>query len=195
MEKKTVFPTETSIIARLHAKDQKLFKTFRRANTLVRGMYRVGLAQLLGFGRAICLLTMKGRKTGLTRKVPVEYQRYHTGVMTVVAARGANTHWLLNILANPQIHVQAGFRKFQAQAKVITDPAIVFEHLEWYMQHHPSLAKQFFGWDKKNPDHKLWIENDQGEKSPGPGYDGIKSLAKQLRLVQLIPDSVETPSK
>ena len=59
-------------------------------------------------GRAICVASMKGAKSGTVRHVPLMYVPYKDGVILVASLGGAPKHptWYFNIVANPDIDVQ-----------------------------------------------------------------------------------------
>lgn len=77
------------------------------------------------FGGFILLLTTTGRKSGLPRHTPLEYRReVGTGHMVIMAGWGGHTDWRRNIEANPHVHVQAGWNKFEAFAERLTDAEV-----------------------------------------------------------------------
>jgi deazaflavin-dependent oxidoreductase (nitroreductase family) len=59
-------------------------------------------------GRDICVVTMKGAKTGATRHIPLMYVPYENGVILVASLGGAPKHpvWYHNLIANPDVEVQ-----------------------------------------------------------------------------------------
>jgi deazaflavin-dependent oxidoreductase (nitroreductase family) len=65
------------------------------------------------------VMTVKGRKTGASRSVTLLY--YETrGTYYVVGSNGGRPHqptWLLNVRANPMVHVQVGAARFDANAR------------------------------------------------------------------------------
>lgn len=70
-------------------------------------------------GRPVVLLTMRGAKTGATRKVPV-MRVEHDGVYAAVASLGGaprNPAWYHNLVANPRVELQDGAvrREFTAR--------------------------------------------------------------------------------
>lgn len=58
-------------------------------------------------GRDICVVTMKGAKSGATRHVPLMYVPYQNGVLLVASLGGAPKHpvWYHNLVANPDVEV------------------------------------------------------------------------------------------
>jgi deazaflavin-dependent oxidoreductase (nitroreductase family) len=64
------------------------------------------------------LLTTTGRKTGLARTVPLPYFEHPEGFMVVASFAGNpnNPAWYENLVANPNVEVQMGSRRFRATA-------------------------------------------------------------------------------
>ena len=72
--------------------------------------------------RPVVMLTMRGRKTGALRKVPL-MRVEHDGVYAAVASKGgAPDHpvWYRNLLAHPRITLQDGTRSWTAVAREVT---------------------------------------------------------------------------
>ncbi|MHA1838537.1 MAG: nitroreductase family deazaflavin-dependent oxidoreductase [Candidatus Ranarchaeia archaeon] len=182
-----MYPWHDGIIGKMLQGNPRLLWWFTRLNSLVRKLYRWRLATIFGLGFAICLLTVKGRKTGLPRHVPLEYHFYHTGVMTLLSSRGKQAQWAKNILADDRVHVDLGFKQFDAKAKIIDDAHVVFEHLLWYIRKVPWLARSFLGYNVWKPRHRIWDVTAEGKIVPGPGYAAIMALAERLIVVQLYP--------
>ncbi len=81
-------------------------------------------------GMAVVVYTIRGRKSGLLRRVPL-MRVEHEGVYAAVASKGgAPEHpaWYGNITANPEVSVQDGDRHFDGVAREI-DGA---ERDEWW---------------------------------------------------------------
>jgi deazaflavin-dependent oxidoreductase (nitroreductase family) len=98
--------------------------------------YAIGLGPLLG--RYVLLLTTIGRKSGLKRVTPLQYEEQN-GVIYVGAARGAKADWFRNIVANPQVVVRVRNRQFSAQAEAITDTKQIADFLELRLARHPRM--------------------------------------------------------
>jgi deazaflavin-dependent oxidoreductase (nitroreductase family) len=98
-----------------------------------RILYAIGLGPLIG--RIILLLTTTGRKSGLKRVTPVQYEeidgKYYLG-----AARGLKADWVRNIQANPSVEVQVKNRRFAGSAEMVTDPIRIADFLEVRLQRH-----------------------------------------------------------
>lgn len=75
------------------------------------------LGKLLG--REICVVTMKGARTGRTRNLPLMYVPYGEGVILVASLAGApkNPSWYYNLVAHPDIDVQVGDRRIKLRAR------------------------------------------------------------------------------
>lgn len=72
-------------------------------------------------GRPVVLLTMRGAKTGATRKVPV-MRVEHDGVYAVVASLGGSPkhpQWYFNVLAQPLVELQDGAEKHDYLAREV----------------------------------------------------------------------------
>lgn len=101
-----------------------------------RVLYAIGLGPLVG--KIILLLTTTGRKSGLKRVTPLQYEKigeeYYVG-----AARGVQADWVQNIQALPQVEVRVGAKRFQGTAEVVTDPSRFADFLEVRLQRHPRM--------------------------------------------------------
>lgn len=72
-------------------------------------------------GRDICVVTMKGARSGKTRHIPLMYVPYLEGesVLLVASLGGAPRHptWYYNLVANPDITVQVRERSLSLRAR------------------------------------------------------------------------------
>jgi deazaflavin-dependent oxidoreductase (nitroreductase family) len=93
-----------------------------------------------GPGGVVLLLTTTGRKSGLPRSTPLQYEEYNDRVY-VASARGQQSDWYRNILANPSVHVQIQQREFDALAEPITDPVCIADFLEERLRRHPVMVR------------------------------------------------------
>ncbi len=103
---------------------------------LIKSLYRLGLAPVLG--RMILLLTTTGRRSGLSRVTPLQYEELD-GAIYVGSARGAKADWFRNILANPKVRLQVGRRHFDGVAEAVTDPCRIADFLELRLRRHPRM--------------------------------------------------------
>jgi F420H(2)-dependent quinone reductase len=78
-----------------------IWKIMSRLNQRMVANYRKGF----GPTRMVLLLTTIGRKSGLPRVTPLQYEEIE-GVYYLGSARGAQADWYRNILANPQVQIQ-----------------------------------------------------------------------------------------
>jgi len=88
--------------------EEKLRSAFRPINSLMLGMWRLGLGQFIniwpeGIGR-IMVIGHTGRKTGLRHQSPVNYTLVD-GEIYCVAGYGKRADWYRNLLANPIVDV------------------------------------------------------------------------------------------
>ena len=95
-----------------------------------------------GFGptRMVLLLTTTGRKSGLPRVTPLQFEEVD-GEYYVASVRGQEADWYKNILANPNVHVQIRRREFDAIAEPITDPERITGFLELRLRRHPFMIR------------------------------------------------------
>jgi deazaflavin-dependent oxidoreductase (nitroreductase family) len=99
--------------------------------------YALGLGPV--FGQVVLLLTTTGRKSGLARVTPLQYEE-ENGVIYVGAARGQKADWFRNLVADPHVEVQVGARRFYGLAEPITDPARIADFLELRLRNHPRMV-------------------------------------------------------
>jgi deazaflavin-dependent oxidoreductase (nitroreductase family) len=99
-------------------------------------LYALGLGPLIG--RLILLLTTTGRRSGLPRVTPLQYEKID-GSICVASIRGVRADWIQNILANPRVKVQLKSCQFEGTAQLITDPIRIAEFLELRLERHPRM--------------------------------------------------------
>lgn len=101
-----------------------------------RVLYAIGLGPLIG--RIILLLTTTGRRSGMKRVTPLQYEMigadYYLG-----AARGVKADWVRNIQTNPQVGIRVGAKHLQGTAEVITDPSKFADFMEVRLERHPRM--------------------------------------------------------
>ena len=75
-------------------------------------------------GRDLLLLNTIGAKSGEQRTNPVAFVRDGERLIVIASKGGAPTNpdWYYNLKANPQVVVEVGTEKFQAQATVAEEP-------------------------------------------------------------------------
>jgi deazaflavin-dependent oxidoreductase (nitroreductase family) len=103
-----------------------------------RTAYALGLSRLIG--RFVLLLTTTGRRTGLERVTPLQYELIN-GSYYVAAARGVRTDWLKNIEARPQVEIRVGTLRMQCHAEIILDEDRTLEFLNIRLERHPHMIR------------------------------------------------------
>jgi len=76
--------------------------------------------RLLPMPRGFVLLTVTGRRTGLTRRRPVRAVR-RDNTFYAVAVLGERSDWLRNVRANPTMGLKVGGRTHEGQAREVAD--------------------------------------------------------------------------
>lgn len=133
---------ENLLMTRLVPKDNPgmLFKWLFKVPIL---FYRIGLPL---FGDFILLLTTTGRRSGKKRYTPLEYRREKgSGYFVVTAGWGGRTDWVKNLRANQIVHVQAGWRHFDARAESLTDEEVT-AWLAYAVKVNPGSLKIWSRW-------------------------------------------------
>lgn len=100
-------------------------------------LYAIGLGPL--YGRLVLLLTTTGRKTGLPRVTPLQYEEVD-GAFYVASALGDGSDWFRNIVADPHVAVRVRSRSFAGIAEPITDVRRVADFLEYRLERHPKMV-------------------------------------------------------
>ncbi|MHA2248535.1 MAG: nitroreductase family deazaflavin-dependent oxidoreductase [Candidatus Hodarchaeales archaeon] len=152
-EKKIILPKSGTYFYRLmHHKGKELprsYKWFRRLNKIVVPLYRLRILPFFGFGWIILLLITMGRRTGKTRRTPVEFHRIDE-VIHIAAGRGEKTDWVRNVRTNPEkVKVQVGFRSFQPRVEIVENILEKVKFIEWMIENTPREAEMGFGWNSK----------------------------------------------
>ena len=98
--------------------------------------YKIGLGPLIG--RFVLLLTTTGRRTGLQRVTPLQYEVID-GVFHIGAVFGMKTDWVRNIQADPRVQVRVKNKFFYGHAEIYTDPEKIADFIEYRMSKHPRL--------------------------------------------------------
>lgn len=101
-----------------------------------RVLYAIGLGPLVG--KIVLLLTTTGRKSGLERVTPLQYEEID-GKIHLGAARGLKADWVRNIEKDARVKVRVKSRKFNGTAEVVSDPERIADFLEVRLQRHPRM--------------------------------------------------------
>lgn len=145
-------------------------RLYKFLNKPPRIAYALGLGPLIG--RLVLLLTTRGRKTGLLRVTPLQYEQIE-GKYYVGSAFGTRTDWYKNILADPGVRVRVGRKEFKAFAETSTDPVRIADFLDYRLAHHPHMIGMML----------------RAEGLPSsPSRQDLESLAEDKALVILHPE-------
>jgi deazaflavin-dependent oxidoreductase (nitroreductase family) len=135
-----------------------------------RTLYALGLGPIVG--RIILLLTTTGRRSGLKRVTPLQYEKigedYYVG-----SARGVRSDWVRNIQACQQVEVRVGSKQFTGTAEVVTDPCKFADFIELRLARHPGMIGFIMETAHGLPRH--------------PSREQLKELAKAEAFVILHP--------
>ncbi len=101
-------------------------------------LYVIGLGPI--YGRLVLLLTTTGRRSGLPRVTPLQYEEIN-GSIYVASARGTKADWYRNIVANPKVNIQVKGRQFDGEAEPVTDPERIADFLEYRLARHPRMIR------------------------------------------------------
>jgi len=107
------------------------------AQNLHRLLYAAGLGPVVG--KIILLLTTTGRKSGLPRVTPLQYECID-GDYCLGAARGLHADWVRNIQADPRVSVRVKRLRFDGKAEIVTDVSKIADFLEVRLQRHPLMV-------------------------------------------------------
>ena len=112
------------------------WRKIKPAQNLHRLLYSIGLGPIVG--RIILLLTTTGRKSGLARTTPLQYELID-GKYCLGAARGKSADWVRNIEANPKVLVRVKRLNFSGTARVSSDVNEIVGFLETRLVRHPLM--------------------------------------------------------
>jgi len=116
--------------------DKTIYHRIKGLNALMTNNYKRGI----GPARVVLLLTTTGRKSGLPRVTPLQYEQVD-GDYYIASARGADADWFKNILADPKVLVQIKNQEFDAIAEPVTDPNRIADFIEMRLQRHPVMIR------------------------------------------------------
>ena len=114
-----------------------LISGFGRLNTWIYKLTGGRLMHTFGGGE-VCIVTMKGAKSGKIRDIPLMYIPHGDGVLLVASMGGAPMHptWYHNLVANPDIEVAFKEHKMKLRARRAT-PAEKVEHWATCCKYYP----------------------------------------------------------
>jgi len=113
---------------------------------MMRSLNRLAVKRLKtgkGGPKFVLLLTTTGRKSGLPRQTPLQFEVVD-GEYVLGSARGLGADWVQNILACPQVTVEAGGRMFAATAEVLSDTAKIADFFMLRLQRRPLMMRMMF---------------------------------------------------
>lgn len=113
-----------------------IYHRMKTLNARMVANYRRGI----GPTRMVLLLTTTGRKSGLPRVTPLQYEEVD-GDYYIASARGEEADWFKNILANPNVHVQIKAREFDAVGEPVTDPKRIADFMVLRLRRHPIMIR------------------------------------------------------
>ena len=115
---------------------QTIYHRMKALNARMAANYQRGI----GPTGVVLLLTTTGRKSGLPRTTPLQFEEVD-GKYYIASARGQEADWFKNLLANPQVRVQVGKKEFAASAEPVTDPRRIADFLELRLRRHPRMVR------------------------------------------------------
>ena len=103
-----------------YRRTRRFVKLFARLNVLIYRLSGGRLMHTFG-GCEICLVKMKGAKSGTVRWMPVMYVPYRHGIIIVASLGGAPKHpvWYYNLLAHPEIEVLVKDKRMSLRARQV----------------------------------------------------------------------------
>lgn len=117
-------------------KKKKTFSFWKILKYPPQFLYAIGLGPI--YGRVVLLLTNIGRKSGLPRVTPLQYEEMD-GCIYVASARGTKADWYRNIVANPKVNIRVRTRQFDGAAETVTDPGRIADFLEYRLSKNPRM--------------------------------------------------------
>ena len=99
-------------------------------------LYAIGLGPV--YGRLVLLLTTTGRKSGLPRVTPLQYEELDGNIM-IASARGTKADWYRNIVNNPEVNIRVKSCQFAGIAEPITDPQRIADFLQYRLSKNPRM--------------------------------------------------------
>lgn len=113
-----------------------IYHRMKALNSRMMANYKRGI----GPTRVVMLLTTTGRKSGLPRVTPLQYEKVD-GDYYIASARGRDADWFKNICASPNVHVQIRNIEFDAIAEPVTDPIRIADFIELRLRRHPIMIR------------------------------------------------------
>jgi len=92
-----------------------------------------------GPARVVLVLTTIGRKSGLPRQTPLQYEQVGEDFY-IASARGPQADWFRNLQSDPRVQVLVGGLQFPAQAEAVTDLLRIADFLALRLERHPRMV-------------------------------------------------------
>ena len=113
-----------------------IYHRMKALNARMAANYRRGFGPM----RVVLLLTTTGRKSGVPRTTPLQYEEVG-GDYWIASARGVEADWFKNVLAVPGVRVQIRDGAFDAVAEPVTDPVRIADFIELRLRRHPIMIR------------------------------------------------------
>jgi deazaflavin-dependent oxidoreductase (nitroreductase family) len=133
-------------------------------------LYRLGFGPLIG--RVVLLLTTTGRKSGLQRVTPLQYELID-GVFYLGAALGLKADWVRNLQADPHVRLRVKNEESSGTAEVITEVEEIVAYLEYRLERHPRMVGMIMRMDGLS-----WR----------PSRSELEAYARKLAVVKVVVD-------
>jgi len=155
--------------------DRPPSKALRFGLRLPIWLFRLKLGWLLG--NRFLLLTHTGRTSGKQRQTVIEVVRHdkETDAYYVVSGWAEKSNWYQNIRKLPEVTIQVGRRKFQAQAEFIPY-AQAEEIMQAYARENPTAFREL---------NKLFLG-----KRVESAVEAARSIAKKMPMVVFHPKRI-----
>jgi deazaflavin-dependent oxidoreductase (nitroreductase family) len=135
--------------------------------------YRLGLGPLIG--RVVLLLTTTGRKTGLARITPLQYELINEDYY-IGAALGLKADWVRNLIADPHVQLRVKNETYTGKAEVITEVGRIADYIEYRLKQRPRMVGMILKMDGLNA---------------CPGREELKEYATNRVVVRVVVDKEE----
>ena len=86
----------------------------------------------------VLLLMTTGRKSGMERVTPLQYEELD-GAYYIGSARGAEADWYRNLVAQPNVEIEVCGERRPALAETVSDPKRVADFLELRLERRPKF--------------------------------------------------------
>lgn len=113
-----------------------IYHRMKGLNARMMANYQRGI----GPTQVVLILTTIGRKSGLPRTTPLQYEEID-GDYYIASARGSQADWFKNILANPNVQVQIRDSQFEALAEAVTDLTRIADFIDLRLRRHPVMIR------------------------------------------------------